>query len=482
MNWGPIQLEGAFGGAYRRYRIDGPPGMDPATFSSRIRGFLVDLLRQEMRTGVVHSQAFTWIRFRKDREVVELAFNSRMLNVYNLSNKNELVTAMITHMAQQIKNPALSDSKFVFDEVISTTVDFHRSNLTRGSSYLPLPDWLARKKAIINPQNKDLECFKWAVIAATRWEDTGKNPERITKLKKFESDYNWTGIRYPVFIKDIAGFESGNQISINILAVEDKQIYIRRKGAKYNRIVNLLLITENNHKHYVAIKSLSRLLTSKNTKHREKQYYCMNCLQGFMEEHSRDEHVEYYKNNEAVRIEIPTRKPFIKYSHRQFQFKVPFIMYVDFESILEPIKGPLNNPRLSSTKGVNMHTASRWCVRSEFSYGKVKDPLKLCRGKDCISKFCEHIIAEACRLYSSFPELPMEPLTKAQSKEYSKAKNCHICFTAFKPNDQKVRDHCHYTGCYRGAAHSLCNLQYKIPSYIPAVFHDLAGYDAHMFI
>ena len=59
---------------------------------------------------------------------------------------------------------------------------------------------------------------------------------------------------------------------------------------------------------------------------------------------------------------------------------------------------------------------------------------------------------------------------------------CHICFKHFKDGDRKVRDHCHYSGEYRGAAHSLCNLQYKIPSYIPVVFHNLAGYDAHLFI
>ena len=46
----------------------------------------------------------------------------------------------------------------------------------------------------------------------------------------------------------------------------------------------------------------------------------------------------------------------------------------------------------------------------------------------------------------------------------------------------KVRDHCHHTGLYRGPAHSLCNLRYKIPSYIPVVFHNLSRYDAHLFI
>ena len=164
--WGPRQLEGAFSGACRRYRIDGLPGMDPDMFFSRVRNFLIELLAKESRMGAVRSQATTWIRFRKDEEMLELAFNSRMLNVYNLSDMNEIVNAMVTHMAQQVENPALSNSKFIFDEVIHMDVDFHRLNLTRGSSYLPLPDWLARKKAEINPKNSDLECFKWAVIAA----------------------------------------------------------------------------------------------------------------------------------------------------------------------------------------------------------------------------------------------------------------------------------------------------------------------------
>ena len=76
----------------------------------------------------------------------------------------------------------------------------------------------------------------------------------------------------------------------------------------------------------------------------------------------------------------------------------------------------------------------------------------------------------------------MEPLTKSQLKEYDRATKCHICFKPFNEKKRKVRDHCHYTGLYRGAAHSSCNLKYKIPNYVPVVFHNLAGYDAHLFI
>ena len=120
-----------------------------------------------------------------------------------------------------------------------------------------------------------------------------------------------------------------------------------------------------------------------------------------------------------------------------------------------------------------------WCVYSKFAYGHVDNPLRLYRGKDCIETFCNYIKGEARRLYHMFPKLPMDPLTKKQCKRSTK---CHICYKPFTQTNQKVRDHCHYTGLYRGLAHSLCNLRYKIPSYIPVVFHNLSGYDAHLFI
>ena len=179
---------------------------------------------------------------------------------------------------------------------------------------------------------------------------------------------------------------------------------------------------------------------------------------------------------------MPNSKPIVQYSNGQYQFKVPFMMYADFESILEPIQAASNNPNISSTRGVNVHTPSGWCVYSKFSYGEVTNPLTQYRGPDCVEKFCEHIISEAKRLYSSFPEKPMAPLTESQLKECARATKCHICFRPFSEKKKKARDHCHYAGLYRGAAHSSCNLQYKIPSYIPVVFHNLAGYYAHLFM
>ena len=76
----------------------------------------------------------------------------------------------------------------------------------------------------------------------------------------------------------------------------------------------------------------------------------------------------------------------------------------------------------------------------------------------------------------------MEPLTKVQWKDYKHASSAIFCFKPFKEDKPKVRDHCHSAGHYRGPAHMGCNLQYKIPSYIPIVFHNFSGYEAHLFI
>ena len=112
-----------------------------------------------------------------------------------------------------------------------------------------------------------------------------------------------------------------------------------------------------------------------------------------------------------------------------------------------------------------------------FAYGKVENPLKLYRGEDCVEVLCNYISSEACRLYHMFPEKRMKPLTHEEWREFSRAATCHICFKGFKQDDVKIRDHCHYTGKYRGSAHNTCNLRYKTPHYIPIVFHNLSGYD-----
>ena len=165
-----------------------------------------------------------------------------MTNVYRGSDLLKTVNEMIANTKFQIENPALLNSRFVFDEVLCPDANFYQLNLTRGSSYLPLPDWLVKKKAIINPHNNDEECFKWVVIAV---ENVGmKNPQRVSNLRKFTDNYDWSSLKFPVSIENIKDFEMNNDISINVLLVDNRDIYICRKEIRGNREINLLLISE----------------------------------------------------------------------------------------------------------------------------------------------------------------------------------------------------------------------------------------------
>ena len=325
----------------------GRPKINPDTFFGLIRGQFIELISGELKElRLARIQTTTWIRFRQDSEFVELAFNSRMTEFHKGSDIEELVDKMINQMREQIDNPALINSRFVFEELLFLDANFHRLNLTRGGSYLSLPKFIERRKAVINPQNQDDECFMWSVISALHNSEIKSHPERISNLREFESKYDWSDIYFPTSLKDIKKFEFRNSISVNVMGLEDKDIYICRKGVRScnYKEVNLLMVSEDSKWHYTAAKSLSRLLRSSNSKHKSKHHFCMNCLQGFSDEKVRDEHYTYYASNELVRVEMP-KEPILKFIDDQGQLKAPFVIYSDFESILEPMSTCSNDQR-----------------------------------------------------------------------------------------------------------------------------------------
>ena len=145
-----------------------------------------------------------------------------MTSVYQGSDLDQIVDGMIANMKFQIENPALLNSRFVFDEILYLDVHFHQLNLTRGSSCLPLPDFIAKRKAVINSQNGDEECFKWAIIAVNKWMDIDSHPERLSNLREFADNYDWSRLEFPVSLKQIGKFEAKNDISVNALGLGGK--------------------------------------------------------------------------------------------------------------------------------------------------------------------------------------------------------------------------------------------------------------------
>ena len=195
------------------------------------------------------------------------------------------------------------------------------------------------KKTVTNLQNKDEECFKWAVIAALHHEEIKNNIERISLLRAYENQYNWKGLEFPLLIKKIDKFEKSNaDIAVNVLFSNKKNIYAARRSGcnvKYKKQVNLLMLVDGENRHYTAIKSISRLLMFLNATHKGAYHFCMNCHKGFRTESARDKHYEYCCSNGHVKVRIPTEKEkWLTFYYGQYQFKVPFMLYADFESIL----------------------------------------------------------------------------------------------------------------------------------------------------
>ena len=73
-------------------------------------------------------------------------------------------------------------------------------------------------------------------------------------------------------------------------------------------------------------------------------------------------------------------------------------------------------------------------------------------------------------------------MSAEEEEKFQLANSCWICNTLFDVGDEKVRDQCHITGKYRGAAHFSCNANLKLSKKVPVIFHTLRGYDNHLII
>ena len=119
-----------------------------------------------------------------------MPLNSLVTEFFGASDINDLIERMLAYIKAQTETPKFPESSFTLDKIMHLHINFHRLVFTRGSSYNALPEWLKSKKVVINPQNKDEECFKWAVIEALHHKDIKHHPERISLLRPYENQYN----------------------------------------------------------------------------------------------------------------------------------------------------------------------------------------------------------------------------------------------------------------------------------------------------
>ena len=165
------------------------------------------------------------------------------------------------------------------------------------------------------------------------------------------------------------------------------------------------------------------------------------------------------------------------------QLPVPFVVYADFECFTKPMNTCCPNPEDSYTYNYQKHEPSGFCfyIKGIVPHTFKPNSYTKTNSRDNVPEiFVSKLAKVANHIYNDFYRRPMPlKLTKEEQALFEQAKTCHICSKELL--DDKVRDHCHFTGQYRGAAYNSCNLQCRKPMILPVVFHNLQGYDAHLF-
>ncbi|XP_065676786.1 uncharacterized protein LOC136092455 [Hydra vulgaris] len=356
-------------------------------------------------------------------------------------------------------------SNWIFVSIKKMDINIIEYNPLKAKSYIPLDKKLTAKKAIINIQNEDNQCFKWCIARALN--PTDNNPQRIDKdLITQAEKIHWNKIEFPVSLKQVTQFEKNNQdISVNVYGYENSSVYpLRISKNNSQHLIDLLLISDGENYHYCLINNLSRLLSSQTSKRNGAIHYCRNCLLGFISEESLSKHKLYCNTHDSVRIELPKPGSTI---------------------FIKPINTCTPNPDVSYTKQYQKHIPSSFCYYikcfdesiyrsspvSYTAYSEDEDIVQI-----FVDKLQEDIIEICNKVNFNKPMI----FTSKNKKDFKAAIKCHICQKDL--GKDRVRDHCHLTAKYGGAAHRDCNLKYRIPEFFPVLFYNLSGYDSHLFI
>ena len=438
----------------RVYIIDGIEGFDAQSFLDGARENMMRVLRNNRRTKVKLILKCIMEKgiIPEEIRIKPADFHSNIEVNLDGTDEDDLYVMMTERILEKIATFLSKGSGWRLRSIIRSELHTVSYDPVRGETWVSLPKELANKKAIVNMKNKDNKCFLWCVLRALNPKDS--KPERIDKeLKSKENTLNMEGIEYPVILKDINKFEKQNpSISITVFGY-DQNVYPLKNSDNTDREhkIKLMLIEKDEVNHYCLIKNLSRLLSSQVSNHNGKHHFCDRCLNSFLCEKSLNKHLEYCSNHEAVKIEMPKKGDILKFKNYYKGEKVPITIYADIESLIKSLQTCDPNPEKKYTKKYQKHEPISFSYYIKcFDDNVFKPRLRSYTGEDAMQTFVEWLKNDVKEI-ANIPEVDMI-FGKKEAERYNKETKCWICKGEL--NNDKVRDHCHFTGRYRGAAHN----------------------------
>ena len=293
---------------YTQYESKGDKILTIKEYLILIEPYLVDMINDYKSKGEWKIQLTAEINFTSlkpdSNEKCIMHTKSDNTEIRIDDDTNDVIKELFKTFLQRYQESLqekMRGSEFEFDSVNLLYYDFNKINLNRGGSYIEPAKWIKNKKSTINPKNNDYKCFQYAVTIALNHDKINNNPQRISKIKPFIDQYNWNDIDFPSTSKDWKKFESNNEsIALNILYIPCKTRKIRVAYKSNHNLtreyqVSLLMITDGEKWHYIAVTRLSGLLRGV-TGNNNGDFYCLNCFHGYRTKNKLEKHKRICEN------------------------------------------------------------------------------------------------------------------------------------------------------------------------------------------
>ena len=416
---------------------------------------------------------------KDDTEITTRAFfNSFIKTVLRGNTQEEMLTQLdesLFKLYSLIQEFQREGSGFVVSKIHKFQVHKARYQPNLGSGYLPLPpNFRNRAHGILNIRSTDQFCFLWCVLAYLF--PAKKNPERVSNYTPYRDQMECGDMQFPPSFKDISRFERWNNLAICIFGYEDGFYPLRISELHTDRRVNLLLIeNDKGLKHFCLIRDINRAFNTY-SKHHGKKYWCMYCLTPFGRQDLLESHAFYCKPHGPQRVEYPSEDDkILKFKNYYKQQRLPLVFYCDIESIL------VKQPQLQeNTQKVHYHQPSGFGYLLVSSMEGVPNQFRMFTGKNCIRDGMAELLKLGDELYEKLIQVKPMKLSKEDFKLFFNATECGICKLPL--GNDRCFDHCHQTGKLRFICHKQCNILFRKPKFIPAIFHGLQNYDAHFLV